>query len=246
MRLVFVRAGCRDDFGAKDESIASGLTVLLVAASLPALAQTQNRLTGAAERLSQADVNTLTDLRISLVKSASQLTLDQERLWPPIEDAIRARAQDREERVEATVVRADEWRVAIARWQKLFAPKHRGRPHRQRSSAWSLPWLGAPFALWAGHRVGACHNVPLQARLRLNKEEAECGRKLAMRRGRDLPFGWTGVPAFHPEFGYMCPSANIRRLIFFASVSIAAVGVAVGAMTAARGFGPGLAANRSD
>jgi hypothetical protein len=59
-----------------------------------------------------------------------------------------------------------------------------------------------------------------------------------MRTGRDLPFGWTGAPAFHPDFGYLCPSPNIRRIIF-ASVSIAALGLAVGAMTAAHGFGQG-------
>ena len=87
------------------KAVAAGLTALLVVASLPALAQTQtqNRLAGAAERLSQADVNSLTDLRITLIKSALQLTPDQEKLWPPIEDAIRGRAQDREQRLDATV-----------------------------------------------------------------------------------------------------------------------------------------------
>jgi hypothetical protein len=87
------------------KAVAAGLTALLVVASLPALAQTQtqNRLAGAAERLGQADVNALTDLRITLIKSALQLTPDQEKLWPPIEDAIRTRAQDREQRVESTV-----------------------------------------------------------------------------------------------------------------------------------------------
>jgi hypothetical protein len=92
------------------KAIAAGLTALFVTASLPALAQTQSRLAGAAARLSQADVNTLTDLRITLVKSALQLTPDQEKLWPPIEEAIRARAQDRDERLEATVGRAEERR----------------------------------------------------------------------------------------------------------------------------------------
>ena len=87
------------------KAVAAGLTALLVVASLPALAQTQtqNRLAGAAERLSQADVNSLTDLRITLIKSALQLTPDQEKLWPPIEDAIRSRAQDREQRLDSTV-----------------------------------------------------------------------------------------------------------------------------------------------
>jgi len=86
------------------KAVAAGLTAFFVAASLPALAQTQmqNRLAGA-ERLSQADVSSLTDLRITLIKSALQLTPDQEKLWPPVEDAIRSRAQDREQRLDATV-----------------------------------------------------------------------------------------------------------------------------------------------
>jgi hypothetical protein len=95
------------------KAVAAGLTALFVAASLPALAQTQtqtqNRLAGA-ERLSQADVSSLTDLRITLIKSALQLTPDQEKLWPPVEDAIRSRAQDREQRLDATVGLAEQRR----------------------------------------------------------------------------------------------------------------------------------------
>jgi hypothetical protein len=56
-----------------------------------------------------------------------------------------------------------------------------------------------------------------------------------MRTGRDLPFGWTSTPNFHPEFGYMCPSPRMRRGISV-SVAIAALGIAVAFMTAARGF----------
>jgi hypothetical protein len=40
------------------------------------------------------------DARIAIVKSALQLTPDQERYWPPIEDAIRSRAKDRLTRLE--------------------------------------------------------------------------------------------------------------------------------------------------
>lgn len=93
------------------KAVALGLTALFVTASLPAIAQTQNRLAGAEERVSQADVNSLADLRITLIKSALQLTPEQEKLWPPVEDAIRARAQNRVERVEATVGLAEERRA---------------------------------------------------------------------------------------------------------------------------------------
>ena len=47
------------------------------------------------ERLNAADRNNLTDMRIDLVKAALQLTPEQEKLWPPVESAIRARAEDR-------------------------------------------------------------------------------------------------------------------------------------------------------
>jgi hypothetical protein len=45
-------------------------------------------------------LNALTDARIAIVKAALQLTPDQERYWPAIEEAIRARAKDRITRLE--------------------------------------------------------------------------------------------------------------------------------------------------
>ena len=51
------------------------------------------------ERLNAADVGTLTDARVNVVKTALQLTPDQEKYWPAIEDAIRARAKDRQTRI---------------------------------------------------------------------------------------------------------------------------------------------------
>ena len=44
--------------------------------------------------------NWSTAARINIVKSALQLTPDQEKLWPALEDAIRARANDRKARIE--------------------------------------------------------------------------------------------------------------------------------------------------
>ena len=40
----------------------------------------------------------MTDMRIDVVKAALQLTPDQEKYWPAIEGAIRARAKDRQAR----------------------------------------------------------------------------------------------------------------------------------------------------
>ena len=52
----------------------------------------------------------LTDARIEIVKAALQLTPDQEKLWPPIEDAIRARAKDRQARIAIAAERVRELR----------------------------------------------------------------------------------------------------------------------------------------
>src|ERR1700746_846249 len=51
--------------------------------------------------ISQADFKALTDARIGIVKAALQLTPDQARLWSPVEEAMRARAQTRYARIAA-------------------------------------------------------------------------------------------------------------------------------------------------
>ena len=97
-----------------------GTTALLLTASSIANAQnSQTSSPATPERLSAADRNTLTDMRIDLTKAALQLTPEQEKLWPPVESAIRARADDRKARVakiqETVGRRADENRVEVMR-----------------------------------------------------------------------------------------------------------------------------------
>jgi hypothetical protein len=46
----------------------------------------------ALQRLSAADFNALTNARVTMVKAALQLTSDQEKYWPAIEEAIRSGA----------------------------------------------------------------------------------------------------------------------------------------------------------
>ena len=72
------------------------LTVLFVAGSSLAYAQNASR-----PRLSQADVNARIDMRLAIAKGALQLTPDQEKYWPPVEDAVRAGVQAREARITA-------------------------------------------------------------------------------------------------------------------------------------------------
>jgi hypothetical protein len=71
----------------------------MVTASTLTYAQTPS--TREAERLSEADIAHLTDARVSVVKATLQLTADQDKLWPAVEDAIRARGKDRQTRLAA-------------------------------------------------------------------------------------------------------------------------------------------------
>ena len=87
---------------------AAGTLTLLVIASPPALAQTSP--VGGQDGIRQADTGALTDERISVVKAALQLTPDQEKYWPAIENAIRARAKDRRDRLADEAKRASEVR----------------------------------------------------------------------------------------------------------------------------------------
>ncbi len=50
-------------------------------------------------KVSASDATALTDARVDLTKAALQLSPDQEKLWPPVEQAIRARAKNRQDRL---------------------------------------------------------------------------------------------------------------------------------------------------
>jgi LTXXQ motif family protein len=77
-----------------------GTTALFLTASSIANAQTSQTSSPATpERLNAADRNTLTDMRIDLVKAALQLTPEQEKYWPAVETAIRQGADDRKARL---------------------------------------------------------------------------------------------------------------------------------------------------
>ncbi len=87
---------------------AAGAIALLVTTSPPVYAQTAT--TGTAEQPQATHAAALTDARIEIVKAALQLTPDQQKYWPPIEDAIRARAKNRQERLASAMERVQERR----------------------------------------------------------------------------------------------------------------------------------------
>jgi hypothetical protein len=73
----------------------------------------------ASDRLNAADLNTLTDMRIDILKAALQLTPEQTKYWPAIESAMRARAQSRQARIEKVTetvgAKADESPIELLR-----------------------------------------------------------------------------------------------------------------------------------
>lgn len=85
------------------KTVAAGLTALFVTASSLAYAQAPPTPTSQQEnaRPSAADLNALTDARIGIVKAALQLTPEQAKYWPAVEEAIRNRAMGRQVRLAA-------------------------------------------------------------------------------------------------------------------------------------------------
>lgn len=68
-------------------------------ATPPAATQEQGRQE-TRRGMTQEDFNRLVDARVAAIKAGLKLTAEQERLWPPVEDAIRSAAAERFSRVE--------------------------------------------------------------------------------------------------------------------------------------------------
>ena len=85
------------------KTVTAGLTALFVTASSLAYAQAPSTAGSEQDepRLSTADLNALTDARIGIVKAALQLTPEQAKYWPAVEEAIRNRAMGRQVRLAA-------------------------------------------------------------------------------------------------------------------------------------------------
>jgi flagellar biosynthesis regulator FlaF len=102
------------------KTVVIGTTALFLTASSIANAQSSQTSSPATpERLNAIDRNTLTDMRVDLVKAALQLTPEQEKYWPAVETAIRAGAEDRKARIakiqETVGIRADQSRIEVMR-----------------------------------------------------------------------------------------------------------------------------------
>ena len=80
------------------KKVAVATTAVLITASPVAYAAESN--TVGMTNPTAADFKSLTDARVATIKAALQLTPDQEKYWPALEDAIRARAKNRQARWE--------------------------------------------------------------------------------------------------------------------------------------------------
>jgi hypothetical protein len=82
------------------KTISAGMTVLAVVTGA-SIAYAQSPFAGpVSQRITAADLNALTDARIAIIKGTLQLSADQEKYWPAIEEAIRTRAKARQARLE--------------------------------------------------------------------------------------------------------------------------------------------------
>jgi hypothetical protein len=87
---------------------AAGVTALLFTASPVVCAETSSAQEPGG--LSAANLSALTDARINIIKAALQLTPDQEKYWPAVEDAIHTRAKNRQARIANVAARIAELR----------------------------------------------------------------------------------------------------------------------------------------
>lgn len=82
----------------RKRAVATAIVLLMTTSSLAYAAETSS--TVGMRQPSAADLNSLTDMRVGVVKAALQMTAEQEKYWPAVEEAIRARSKNRQARLE--------------------------------------------------------------------------------------------------------------------------------------------------
>jgi len=86
----------------------AGLAALAITIAPPAFAQMSMTKT---ELPTESDLKALTDLRVALVRGVLQLSPDQAKLWPAVEEAIRSRATMRTGRLAKLIAMRDQERA---------------------------------------------------------------------------------------------------------------------------------------
>jgi len=99
----YAHAGFRKTGSAMSKIVLAGLAALFIV--LPSATYAQTPGGQVREVLSEAASKALIDRRVEVVKFALALTTDQARLWPAVEEAIRARSTTRHQRLVALAAR---------------------------------------------------------------------------------------------------------------------------------------------
>ena len=108
-------------------------TAVLIMASPLAYAEDTTSTVGM-RHPSAADLNALTDARVGIIKAALQMTPDQEKLWPAVEDAIRARAKNRQARLERVAELRDSGPMEAAERNPVELMQRRAEALSQRAA----------------------------------------------------------------------------------------------------------------
>jgi LTXXQ motif family protein len=123
------------------KTIAVAAVAILVTASPLAFAAETPSTTGTTHP-NAADLNALTDARVALIRAALQLTPDQEKYWPAVEDAMRARSKNRQVRWERIAELRDNGPMDIQRnpvqllQRRAEALSQRGADLKKVADAW--------------------------------------------------------------------------------------------------------------
>lgn len=122
----------------------AGLTALFIAGVSPGYAQAPATLPSGTTGVgigtpSENDLKAFNDRRIEVVKFALQLRPDQEKYWPAVEDAIRARGEMRRKRLEQLAALANnpqDSNVVELMRMRADSLSERGASLKKLSDAW--------------------------------------------------------------------------------------------------------------
>ena len=148
--------------------------VLITALPLAYAAETETTSTvGMRHPITGADFNA-TDARVGIIKAALQLTPDQEKYWPAVEEAIRARAKNQQARFERLAALGDSGsmeRNAVELMQRRADTLiQRGADLKKLAEAWEPLYKTlspdqkkrmafASYAAWRGMRDAIEHRI---------------------------------------------------------------------------------------
>jgi Spy/CpxP family protein refolding chaperone len=113
--------------------IAVAATAVLITASTLAYAAETSSTVGMRQP-SAADLKAMTDARVGIIKAALQLTPDQEKYWPAVEEAIRARAKNRQARFERVAELRDTGLEAVGERNAVELMQRRAERLSQRAA----------------------------------------------------------------------------------------------------------------